>query len=143
GAQALGFKATAKANLTLDEVAKFTAMGHPMIALAQVWLSQSKSKESVEDEWDSGHYIVVLGVDKDNVYFQDPYVLMSKAFMPRKLFEAHWHQVMGGDVKKDPKLMPVGIFVRGVKPAKSRPAEGLKTAKLDFQKMGSLNLIVM
>jgi predicted double-glycine peptidase len=143
GAQALGFKATAKANLTLDEVAKFTAMGHPMIALAQVWLSQSKSKESVEDEWDSGHYIVVLGVDKDNVYFQDPYVLMSKAFMPRKLFEAHWHQVMGGDVKKDPKLMHVVIFVRGVKPARSRPAEGLKTAKLDFQKMGSLNLIVM
>ena len=57
-------------------------------------------RKSVEEEWDSGHYIVVLGVDKDNVYFQDPYVLMSKAFMPRKLFEAHWHQVMGGDVAR-------------------------------------------
>ena len=45
GAQALGFKANAKANLTLDEVEKFTAKGHPMIALAQVWLSQSSAKE--------------------------------------------------------------------------------------------------
>ena len=34
GARALGFEATAKANLTLDEVEKFTAKGHPMIALA-------------------------------------------------------------------------------------------------------------
>ena len=84
-----------------------------MIALAQVWLSQRTSQASVEDEWDSGHYIVVLGVDKDNVYFQDPYVLMSKAFMPRKLFEAHWHQIMGGAATGNRKLMKVGIFVRG------------------------------
>ena len=90
-----------------------------MIALAQVWLSaKGLGGKSVEEEWDSGHYIVVLGVDKDYVYFQDPYAMMSKAFLPRKAFEAHWHQAMGGDVVNQPKLRHVGIFVRGRKPAK-------------------------
>jgi len=51
-----------------------------------VWRSHKEGTSSVADEWDNGHYIVVLGVDDDYVYFQDPYVLMSKAFMPRKVF---------------------------------------------------------
>lgn len=96
GARSLGFEAEVKVNLTLDEVERFTADGTPMIALAQVWMSARNAAASVQDEWDNGHYIVVLAVDKDYVYFQDPYVRMSKAFAPRKAFEEHWHQVMGG-----------------------------------------------
>ena len=143
-AKALGFKVEVKEGLTLDEVQKFTAAGHPMIALAQVWLSaKGMGSKSVEDEWDSGHYIVVLGVDKDYVYFQDPYVLMSKAFLPRKVFEAHWHQAMGGDLANQPKLMHVGIFVRGKKPAKTEAASKVDIAGLDLGRMGSLNLVAM
>src|SRR5262245_21618837 len=41
GARALGFDAEMRENLTLDEVEAFTAAGHPMIALAQVWRSRS------------------------------------------------------------------------------------------------------
>ncbi len=143
-AQALGFKAEVREGLTLDDVQKFTSAGHPMIALAQVWLSaKGMGTRSVEDEWDSGHYIVVLGVDKDYVYFQDPYVLMSKAFMPRKLFEAHWHQAMGGDLAKQPKLMHVGVFVRGRKPAKATAVAPPEISELDLASLGSLNLVVM
>ncbi len=143
-AKALGFKAEAKEGLTLDEVRAFTAAGHPMIALAQVWLSaKGLGTRSVEDEWDSGHYIVVLGVDDDYVYFQDPYVMMSKAFLPRKAFEAHWHQAMGGDTAGQPKLRHVGIFVRG----KASPRSGRKAKpampRLDLGDMGSLDLVML
>lgn len=142
GARALGFEAEVKANLTLDEVARFTADGTPMIALAQVWRSARNATASVEDEWDNGHYIVVLAVDENYVYFQDPYVRMSKAFAPRKTFEDHWHQVMGGDVERNPKLMHLGILIRGT--AKSA-AKDVKTTTpaLNFRKFGSLNLIVI
>jgi hypothetical protein len=143
-AQALGFKAEARENLTLDEVAAFTAAGHPVIALAQVWLSaRALGGKSVEDEWDSGHYIVILGVDKDYVYFQDPYAMMSKAFMPRKAFEAHWHQVMGGERASQPQLRHVGIFVRGRKPARAGKTANTGLSGFDFGSMGSLNLVVM
>jgi len=142
GARALGFEATVKDNLTLDEVEKFTANGDPMIALAQVWRSQKDVGKSVVEDFDDGHYIVVLGVDKDYVYFQDPFARMCKAFAPRKMFEDHWHQVMGGDLKKNPKLMHLGIFVRGKEPAKQKVAKEMDFSALDFRRFGSLNLMV-
>jgi|RhiMetdeSRZDD1v2_1073273.scaffolds.fasta_scaffold629805_1 predicted double-glycine peptidase len=144
GARSLGFDAEMKDHLTLDEVQRFTAGGDPVIALSQVWRSHKQGASSVADEWDSGHYIVVLGVDEDYVYFQDPYVRMSKAFVPRKSFEDHWHQIMGGISTGNPKLIHVGIFVRGKKPGKKkRSSVGRKSSKPDFRKLGSLNLISM
>jgi predicted double-glycine peptidase len=142
GARALGFDAEAVDNLTLDAVQKFTATGSPMIALGQVWRSRQKSNTSVIDDWDDGHYIVVLGVDQDYVYFQDPYIRMSKGFVPRGTFEALWHQAMGGDLVRNPKLLHLGIFIRGKEPAPSKPAKELDISAIDYQKMGSMNLIV-
>jgi len=142
GAQAFGFEAEARDHLSLEEVEQFTAEGAPMIALVQAWRSEKRTSDSAAEEWDNGHYIVVLGVDKNYVYFEDPYARMSKAFMPRDTFVDHWHQIMGGDLKKNPKLMQLGIFVRG-KSAVSLPTAA-KTSLLssDFAKFGSLNLMV-
>jgi predicted double-glycine peptidase len=142
GARALGFEAEAKDKLTLDEVEQFTANGDPMIALAQVWRSESNSPGAVSEDWDNGHYIVVLGVDRDYVYFQDPYARMSKAFVPRKMFVEHWHQVMGGDQKKNSKLLQLGIFVRGKQAAARQAPEQLTFSEIDFEKFGSLNLMI-
>ena len=142
GAHALGFEAEARDHLSLEEVEQFTAVGAPMIALVQAWRSEKRAPESAANEWDNGHYIVVLGVDKDYVYFQDPYARMSKAFMPRDTFVAHWHQVMGGDLKKNPKLMQLGIFVRGKNSAPRSAATKTDLSELDFAKFGSLNLMV-
>jgi uncharacterized protein len=143
GAQALGFEARVKDNLKLGEVAKFTADGKPMIALAQVWRSESGPVKAVAEEWDNGHYIVVLGVDSSYVYFQDPYIRMSKAFVPRKTFEDHWHHVMGGNLKRNPKLVHLGIFIRGDKPAKRRGLGGAEDiVSVELKTLGSLNIIV-
>jgi uncharacterized protein len=140
-ARALGFEAEARANMTLEDVEKFTAEGHPIVALGQFWRTQS-SVSSVDEDWDNGHYIVLLGVDETHVYFQDPYARMSKAFVPRKTFEAHWHQVMGGDLKRNPKLEHLGILIHGKQPASADLTEEAGLAKLDFTKLGSLNVIV-
>jgi hypothetical protein len=68
---------------------------------------------------------------------------MSKAFVPRKMFVEHWHQVMGGDRKKNPKLMQLGIFVRGKTTVKRQTSEGLTVSDIDFEKFGSFNLLVI
>jgi predicted double-glycine peptidase len=143
GARALGFEAEAKCNLTLEDVERFTAAGSPMLAVAQVWRSESKSPGDVQDDWDNGHWIVILGVDKDYVYFQDPYARMSKAFIPRQAFETHWHQAMGGDLKKNPQLIHLGIQIRGKQPETRSHGAGLGLATLDFEKFGSLNLMIV
>lgn len=138
----LGFKAEVKENLTFEELEQATAQGIPVIVLSQAWRSRQDSAVSVEDDWQNGHYVVVLAVDKDYVYFEDPYVWMGKGFMPRQAFEDHWHHVMGGDLQKGPKLMQLGIFIRGEKPAQPQRFKDLQSAKLDFSKLASMNLLV-
>lgn len=141
GVRALGLEAEAKEHVSLDELQRFTANGNPVIALGQVWRSERHSQPDPEKEWDCGHYITVLGVDEESVYFQDPYLRMGKGFVPRRTFEQHWHQVMGGANAKQPKLMQLGIFIRGEKPATASVRPGGERPKLDLEKLGSLNLI--
>lgn len=137
GVRALGLEVEARENLTLDELRAF---GHPVIALCQVWRSQKSSTPQPEEDWDNGHYIVVLGVDDEYVYFQDPYLRMGKAFVTRASFERHWHQIMGGTAASNPRLMHLGILIRGERRAVA-PAPAA-SARLDFAKLGSLNLMV-
>ena len=65
----------------------------------------------------------------------------AKAFVPRKAFEEHWHQVMGGNLRENPKLSHLGILVRGTTKRAAKEAKPSMPA-LDFRKFGSLNLIV-
>ena len=141
GVRALGLEAEMKENATIDELREFTSSGHPVVTLGQVWRSSQGKAMSAEDDWDSGHYIVVLGVDKDNVYFQDPYLRMGKGFAPHKAFEAHWHQAMGGDLSTQ-KLVHVAIFIRGENPTEQQHSDPIDLSTIDFRKFGSINMIV-
>src|SRR4051812_41222440 len=67
---------------------------------------------------------------------------MSKAFIPRKAFEQHWHQIMGGNLEKNPKLMHLGIFIRGAVPASRSIDKSFSLTALNFQRFGSLNLMI-
>jgi predicted double-glycine peptidase len=138
----LGFKAEVKENLTLEDIEQATEQGVPVIVLGQAWRSRQDSAVSVEEDWANGHYFIVLAVDKDYVYFEDPYVRMGKGFMPRETFAQHWHQAMGGDLEKAPKLIHLGILIRGEKPAQPQRFKDVEPAKLDFSNMNSMNLIV-
>lgn len=142
GLRTLGLDAEMKENCTVDDLAEFTSKFGPVIALGQVWRSQSAGLAATDD-WGSGHYFIVLGVDAENVYCQDPYLGMCKGFVPRSVFEEHWHQAMGGDLTKARKLMHVAIFIRGSKQA-SPVAEvaDVDVTKLDFRKLGSVTLLV-
>jgi uncharacterized protein len=140
-ARSQGFEAELKDNLTLEEVERATAQGEPVIVLGQVWRSKKPGDASMTGEWDSGHWFIVLSVDKDYVYFEDPYVHMGKGFVPRAIFEDTWHNVMGGDLSK-PKQIHMGIFIRGDKRRASPHVREVDFSGLESGRIGSLNLIV-
>ena len=141
GARSLGFDAEAREGLTLDDVRQSTSLGHPVIALAQLWRSQKDTPASATDEWDCGHYIVVLAVDDDFVYFQDPYIRMGKGFVPRKTFEDHWHQIMGGrDLARSGELKHLAIFIRGEESSR-KPVGRDAPATPDLARLGSVNVL--
>lgn len=140
-ARELGFEAELKENLTVDDVERATQAGHPVIVLGQAWRSRGHSDAAAEDVWADGHYFIALAVDRDYVYFEDPYMRMGKGFMPRAAFDALWHNVMGGDLAK-PRQMRMGIFIRGEKPAAPQRLSDADFAALDFASLGAMNLLV-
>jgi len=142
-AQELGFEADVKENLTLDDLEKSTRKGNPAIVLGQAWRSRDESANAVAEDWEDGHYIVILAVDKEYVYFEDPYLRMGKGFGPRKTFEEHWHNIGGKTPTDTSKQMHLGIFIRGKKPAKSQSFGQMDSLKLDFSSIGPLHLVVV
>jgi predicted double-glycine peptidase len=140
-ARELGFEADVKENLTIDDVAESTKMGNPVIILGQAWRSREESEKSVAHDWEDGHYVVILAVDKEYVYFEDPYVRMGKGFTPRQTFEEHWHNIGGKTSTDTSKQMHLGVFIRGKKPVKPQSLQQMDTSKLDFSKIAPLQLV--
>ncbi len=139
-----GLQAELKDHLTLEDVARATAQGHPVIVLGQVWRGNPSGEAPfapLADEWDCGHWFIVLDIDQDYVYFQDPFVRMGKGFVPRATFEDAWHNVMGGDRSK-PEQHHVAIFIRGDKPVESPRLVAGDFSGLASGRFGSLNLMV-
>jgi predicted double-glycine peptidase len=141
-ARELGFEAEVKENLTLNEVEKSTEKGNPVIVLGQAWISREESEKAVTDDWEDGHYVVILAVDKEYVYFEDPYIRMGKGFMPRQAFEEHWHNIGGKTPAGMSKQMHVGIFIIGEKPAKAQSYGQIDSTKLDFSNIAPLHIAV-
>ena len=140
-ARSQGFEAELKDNLTIEEVGRTTARGEPVIVLGQMWRSKKPGEASMTEEWGSGHWFIVLSVDKDYVYFEDPYVRMGKWFVPRATFEDAWHNFMGGDLSK-PKQVRMGIFIRGDKHAPPSRVWDVDFSGLESGRSGSMNLMV-
>jgi predicted double-glycine peptidase len=63
----------------------------PVIVTYQAWREDKKASTPWSKEWDSGHYSIVVGMDKDNIYLEDPVLLGSIGYLPRHEFEERWH----------------------------------------------------
>jgi len=140
-ARSLGFEAELKENVKLAEVKRVTDRGEPVMVLGQMWRSGVPGDAPMSEEWDSGHWFIVLDVDNDYVYFEDPYTRMGKGFMPHELFEESWHNVMGGDLAK-PKQIHVAVFIRGDQTIEPRRQWAANFSGLASGRYGSLNMLV-
>lgn len=142
-AKELGFEADVRENLTIEDLEKSTKKGIPVIVLGQAWRSRDEAKNAVAEDWEDGHYAVILAVDKDYVYFEDPFVRMGKGFVPRQTFEELWHNIGGKTPADATKQMHLGIFIRGKKPAKPQSLKQVDFSKLNFNALGPLHLVVV
>ena len=90
--------------------------GIPVIVDCQAWRSVSQYNESWADTWHDGHWLVVIGIDENNVTLEDPYILGDRGIMSREEFMARWHNVRGLDETDTGKQIHMGIAIRGERP---------------------------
>jgi len=115
-AKALGLQAEYKENMSMADLENYVAEGIPVVVDCQAWRSVSQYNESWADTWHNGHWLVVIGIDENNVTLEDPYILGDRGIMSREEFLARWHNVRGLDETDTGKQIHMGIAIRGERP---------------------------
>ncbi|HWQ19668.1 MAG TPA: C39 family peptidase [Methanotrichaceae archaeon] len=115
-AEKMGLEAEIRENLTLDDLKNSVQEGVPVIVAAQAWKYENDSWE----DYENGHYMVVIGVDDRNVYLEDPSILGSRGYISRDEFVRRWHDYRDESLSnKAREFMYPGIFIRGDRPAEN------------------------
>lgn len=110
-AREIGFNAEIKEQMTLEDLETLCRQKIPVIISAQCWREGESQNKPWKDIWDDGHYMVVIGLDEKNVYFEDPSMLGSKGFIPRDEFLERWHDM------DEKKYEHMGIIISGKSPS--------------------------
>jgi uncharacterized protein len=89
-ARAKKFGVFAECNVALETIKSFLREGSPVITLIQAWAEESMSLTDWENDYDDGHYVVVIGYHDDIIIFQDP-SSFKRTWMTESEFLARWH----------------------------------------------------
>ena len=109
-ARARGLTAELRQRMTVCEIAEIVHAGSPVLVALQAW--SDKPRSSYREDWDDGHYAIIVAVNQDAVVFEDPSVLGSRAVLSRREFEDRWHDTDGTH-----RYVRMGIIFTGRTPA--------------------------
>jgi predicted double-glycine peptidase len=92
-ARAHGLGAELREPMTSADVASLVARGLPVLLPLQAWPATPRA--TFTDDWQDGHYVVVVAVEGDTVVVEDPSLLGSRGVLTRRDLEARWHDSDG------------------------------------------------
>jgi predicted double-glycine peptidase len=115
-ARSYGLQAELRQHVKLEDLQKELDQGRPVIVDAQAWRTGAELKLPWSKVWESGHYMVAIGMDADNLYLEDPSLLGSRGFTPRREFLERWHDYETGPHKSRQEYLQAAIFLRGREP---------------------------
>ncbi len=114
GAEHFGLKAGLSSPMSLSDLKGALELGETVILDLQAWRGDQSKKLAWKDVWEEGHYVVLVGMDKDNAYVMDPSTRGSYAYLPLSELEERWHDYedRAGSVRRYHRL---GVIIRGDK----------------------------
>ncbi len=112
-----GLEATANTGMTLEDLKAATAQGNPVITPIQEYGTMKE-----EEEEQSGHYVVALGLEDEKITLQDP--VAGRVVMPADEFLSHWVDLDGSGAD-EVEISRFGIVV-------SDGPAGTRTKSLDL-----------
>lgn len=125
-----GFIATMGTELTVGDLAASVREGVPVIIVAQAWAEDQGPGFSWADDWEHGHYMVVIGIDDELVYLEDPAMGEYRRTLPIEEFEERWHNYLV-EASETTYVQHLGIFITGKDAPDRRPiwVEGAAAAR--------------
>lgn len=111
-AEKKGFAVQAGTNWTLDDVKRHLDEGRPVIVAMQAWAERPLTTKQWRENYDDGHYVVIIGYDGPVLYFEDP-ASFHRTWLKEQEFVARWHDV---DAVTGEKLQRAGLVLLGKEP---------------------------
>jgi uncharacterized protein len=115
-ARAHGLTAELREGMTIAELERAVRAGTPVLVAIQAWAE--KGGRDLAQSWDDGHYVIVVGFERDRILFEDPSLLGSRGELTRRELEARWHDTDGKH-----RYIRAGILFGGKRPAPPPPAQ--------------------
>ena len=81
--------------MTIGILERFVDQKFPVIIVLQAYREDEHS--IYKDDWEDGHYVVVIGYDDDKIFFEDP-SSMNKTYLTYDELEERWHDTANGIV---------------------------------------------
>jgi len=108
-----GYEVETYTGLQLQDLHDYIDQGLPVLILIQAWPEQPVKNWT--NDWQDGHYVVVIGYDDRNMYMMDPSTIGDFASVQNQEFLDRWHDEDG---PTNQKLIHFGLIMRipGEKP---------------------------
>jgi ABC-type bacteriocin/lantibiotic exporter with double-glycine peptidase domain len=121
GVRVFGLSSQLKVGMTLGELKDALKDGATVILDLQAWPDKTTRGTPWRDLWDSGHYVVLVGMDEKFAYVMDPSVHTGYAWVPLPELEERWHDYEDrtGEIQRHERL---GIVIKGDKPLVKFPS---------------------
>ncbi|MFP5213563.1 MAG: C39 family peptidase [Acidobacteriota bacterium] len=92
-------------DMTIEDLKLLVDAKKPTIVLIQAWANPGVDWAN---DWEDGHYVVVVGYDDSNIYFVDPSTLGHYTYIPIPEFRDRWHDL---DPSTGEKLVHFGLVI--------------------------------
>ena len=89
-AEKYGFKVKSGTGWTLEDVKWYINSGTPVIVLLQAWAERFMTLEAWSEDYDDGHYAVVIDTANEIVVFEDP-ASFRRTWLAESEFVLRWH----------------------------------------------------
>jgi len=106
-ARAHGLRAEYRIGASVDDLRAALAAGTTVILDLQAWRD---TKRPWRDDWDDGHYIVLVAIDGDRLYAMDPSADHGFSWLTLGELEERWHDFEMRDGKRR-NLQHMAVFI--------------------------------
>lgn len=119
-AKSFGLSAAVKRDMTLDDLKDSLWKGETVILDIQAW--RDKPGGAYGEDWDDGHYVVLIGMDERYAYVMDPSAVGGYAYIPLPELLERWHDAEDrhGRVERNVHL---GVAISGAGHRGGTPGE--------------------
>jgi len=113
-AKSKGFHVEAGEHWSILDVKRYVDKGHPVLVLLQAWAERFMTLKDWRNNYEDGHYAIVIGHAKGILLFEDP-ASFRRTWLRDYEFVARWHDL---DINRNRKYEQFAMVLLGKEPFK-------------------------